>query len=106
MVTLSSSPNSLSALALPPPPTTVKALAEATASATARVPAVKRGSSNTPMGQFQNTVAAPAMISANRSFVIGPMSRPSQLSGRSGPQFVIVPVGSFPGPNTRRRRGQ
>ena len=30
----------------------------ATASATARVPAAKRGSSNTPMGPFHNTVRA------------------------------------------------
>ena len=42
-----------SAAALSPPPTTVKPRVSATASATVRVPAAKRGSSNTPIGPFQ-----------------------------------------------------
>ena len=41
------------AAALSPPPTTVKPRASAMASATVRVPAAKRGSSNTPIGPFQ-----------------------------------------------------
>ena len=44
-----------------PPPTTVRPFAFATASATARVPAANGGSSNAPIGPFQNTVCAPAM---------------------------------------------
>ena len=42
-----------------PPPTTVSAsLLDASAWATATVPAAKRGFSNTPIGPFQNTVRA------------------------------------------------
>ncbi len=49
----SARPNWATAAALSPPPMTVKPRLSATASATARVPASKRGSSNTPIGPFQ-----------------------------------------------------
>ena len=65
--TWSSRPNCLRALALSPPPTTEKPFVVATASATASVPAAKRGSSNTPMGPFQNTVAGRDDLIGKRS---------------------------------------
>src|SRR5919198_706424 len=57
-VTRSARPNSVSAAAESPPPTTVVPGASATASATARVPAANGSSSNAPIGPFQNTLAA------------------------------------------------
>ena len=57
------------------------ASAAATASATAFVPAAKRGHSKTPIGPFQKTVLASAMRAAKRSRVAGPMSSASQPSG-------------------------
>ena len=62
--TLSASPNCASAAAESPPPTTVVAALAATASATARVPAANGASSNAPIGPFQNTVPAPAIVAA------------------------------------------
>ena len=43
----------------------------------------KRSHSKTPIGPFQKTVFAPRISAPNRSRVSGPMSRPSQSSGRS-----------------------
>ena len=43
---------------------TVKPRQSATACATVRVPAANGSSSNTPIGPFHSTVAAPAMTSA------------------------------------------
>ena len=48
----------------------------ATASATPRVPAANGATSNTPIGPFQNTVAASASAAANAATDSGPMSRP------------------------------
>ena len=62
--TSSARPNWATAAALSPPPTTVKPAVSATASATVRVPAAKRASSNMPMGPFQNTVRASVTTSA------------------------------------------
>ena len=62
-------------------------LRAATASATARVPASKRGSSNAPIGPFQNTVRASAITSPNSAAVPGPMSTPFHPSGRSVPAW-------------------
>ena len=60
----SASPNWFTAATESPPPMMVSArLLSATAWATALVPASKAGISNTPMGPFQNTVAAPATAS-------------------------------------------
>src|SRR3954447_8154183 len=63
-VTRSASPNCASAAAESPPPTTVVASVEATASATAFVPAAHGASSNAPIGPFQNTVPAAAISAA------------------------------------------
>ena len=75
-----------------PPPPRVKPLASATASATVRVPAANRGSSNTPMGPFHRTVRASAMTSANAAAVPGPMSRPIHPSGTSAPTWRTSPL--------------
>ena len=80
-----------SAAALSPPPTTVKARVSAIASATVRVPAAKRGSSNTPIGPFQNTVRASAITSVNSAAEPGPMSRPIHPSGISTPSWRTSP---------------
>ncbi len=95
----SASPNWARAAALSPPPTTVKALVVAIASATVRVPAAKRGSSNTPMGPFHRTVRASVMASVNSAAVPGPMSRPIHPSGTSAPIWRVSPLRSGPEPN-------
>ena len=59
------------------------AVAAATASATAFVPASNGGISKTPIGPFHTTVPAPRMISTYRLAVSGPMSSPSKPSGIS-----------------------
>ena len=64
------------------------AVAAATASATAFVPASKGGISNTPIGPFQTTVPAERTIAAYCFAVSGPMSSPSKPSGIS-PAFTI-----------------
>ena len=61
-VTWSASPNCASAAAESPPPTTVVASVAAIASATAFVPAANGSSSNAPIGPFQNTVPAAAIV--------------------------------------------
>jgi hypothetical protein len=86
-----------------PPPTTVNAAVSATAWATARVPASKRGSSNTPIGPFQNTVRASAMRSPKSAAVPGPMSTPFQPAGTVVPTWRTSPpaagfISSPPGP--------
>src|SRR6266545_2633288 len=77
----SSSPRIRTAAAESPPPTTVKPSTAAIASATARVPAANGGSSNTPIGPFQNTVLAGRNASVKAATVRGPMSRPSRSAG-------------------------
>ena len=81
--TRSAIPASWTARTESPPPTTVKPSHSATAFATANVPSAKRGHSKTPIGPFQKTVPASAIAAANSSREAGPMSRPSQPSGRS-----------------------
>jgi hypothetical protein len=63
----------------------VKARLAATASATVRVPAAKRSSSNSPMGPFQKTVRASVTRSAKAAAVPGPMSRPFTPPGNEVP---------------------
>ena len=70
-----------------------EARVSATASATVRVPASKRGSSNTPIGPFQSTVRASRMTSANSAAVPGPMSRPIQPSGMVAPELAHLAAG-------------
>src|SRR3954454_13562879 len=83
------SPSSLSARTESAPPTTENdASFAATASATAFVPSANRGHSKTPMGPFQKIVRASERKPANRSRVSGPMSRPSQPSGRSSTPYT------------------
>src|SRR6266542_1209073 len=77
----SSSPRIRTAAAESPPPTTVKPSTAAIASATARVPAANGGSSNTPIGPFQNTVLGGRNASVKAATVRGPMSRPSRSAG-------------------------
>src|SRR6266508_239282 len=77
----SSSPRIRTAAEESPPPTTVKPSTAAIASATARVPAANGGSSNTPIGPFQNTVLAGRNASVKAATVRGPMSRPSRSAG-------------------------
>ena len=77
-------PSSSSARIESAPPTTEYASALATASATAFVPAAKRGHSKTPIGPFQKIVlAAGDLVARTRARVSGPMSSPSQPSGSS-----------------------
>src|SRR3984957_15566738 len=87
----SARPSSSTALALSPPPTTVKPGQAATALATPLVPSTNRGSSNTPMGPFHRTVPAEAMACANSFTDSGPMSRPCQSSGTSLPTIRTSP---------------
>jgi len=63
----------------------VTAAVLATASATARVPAANGASSNAPIGPFQKTVPAVAMIVAKASELRRPMSSPIIPSGTSTP---------------------
>jgi hypothetical protein len=77
------SPSSLRARIESAPPTTEKASAPATASATAFVPSAKHGHSKTPIGPFQKIVRARESSSANRRRVSGPMSSPSHACGSS-----------------------
>src|SRR5581483_5160639 len=80
----SASPSSLTARTESAPPTTENASPfAATASATAFVPAAKRGHSNTPIGPFQKIVRASPIRFANSLRVSGPMSSPSHPSGSS-----------------------
>ena len=85
-----------SAAALSPPPTTVNAFVSAIACATVRVPASKRGSSNMPIGPFQNTVRASMITSLNAAAVPGPMSKPLAPSGRRMPKVAYSPLASTP----------
>src|SRR6476660_1601181 len=82
-------PSSFSARIESAPPTTENPSAPATASATALVPAAKRGHSNTPMGPFQKMVFARKSSAPKRSRVSGPMSRPSQPSGSSSNELTV-----------------
>ena len=81
-----------------------EAAASAIAWATARVPASKRGSSNTPIGPFQNTVRASAMRSLKSAAVPGPMSTPIQPVGHRRAHLADlapgrrVPITRRPGP--------
>src|SRR5262245_3193152 len=77
----SASPKRRTAAALSPPPTTVNPRHAATAFATARVPAANGATSNTPMGPFHSSIAAPPMSSAKAPAVSGPMSRPLRPAG-------------------------
>ena len=92
-----------------PPAITVVADVAATASAIVRVPAANCGSSNRPIGPFQNTVPAPAMRSAYRAAVFAPMSSPIQPSGTSTPlsaardRFIVLPP---PGEQQIARKGE
>ena len=54
-------------------------------------PAANRGSSNTPMGPFHNTVRASAITSQNSTAEPGPMSRPIQPSGIDVPTWRTSP---------------
>src|SRR5690606_23096056 len=74
--TSSGRPSARTAAAESPPPTTLKASESTIACATPRVPSANGASSNTPIGPFQNTVAAPESTSANAATDAGPMSRP------------------------------
>ena len=75
------SPSSFNARFESAPPTTEKASAAATASATAFVPSANAGHSKTPIGPFQKIVLAFAISAAKAARVSGPMSRPRQPSG-------------------------
>src|SRR5262249_41495722 len=77
----SASPKRRTAAALSPPPTTVNPGQPATASATARVPAANGATSNTPIGPFHSSNAAPPTSAANASAVSGPMSSPFMSGG-------------------------
>ena len=61
-------------------PTTPRPFTSVRACATARVPAAKGASSNTPIGPFQNTVEELSMSSAKCAEVSGPMSSPIPLA--------------------------
>src|SRR5699024_5075255 len=89
----SSNPRVRTAAAESPPPATVCPAAVDRVSATAIVPLAKFSNSNTPMGPFQNTVAASAIFSPNSSAVSGPMSIPSWSAGIS-PTPTTVGVAS------------
>ena len=73
----SPSPKRRTAAALSPPPTTVKPT-PATASAIMRVPAANGATSNTPIGPFQRSRAAPPISAEN--------------AGRLGPDVEPLPV--------------
>lgn len=77
-------PNWTAAVAVSPPPmmlTAPLAVAAATASASARVPAAKAGISKTPAGPFQTMVFARPTAAAKAAALLGPTSRPSQPAG-------------------------
>ncbi len=76
--------------------------ASATASATARVPAAKRSSSNSPMGPFHNTVRASWTTSANAAALSGPMSSAFHPSSTSTPTWRT----SSSGPSATRSCGR
>src|SRR5690606_36438168 len=83
-------PSARTAAAESPPPTTLKASESTIACATPRVPSANGASSNTPIGPFQNTVAAPESTSANAATDAGPMSRPFHPSGMASAATVCV----------------
>ena len=70
-------PSCFTAATVSPPPTAAKPGQAATACATARLPASKGGVSKTPIGPFQNSVAAPSIAAAKAARVAGPMSTAS-----------------------------
>jgi len=85
-LTLSSRPSFWIALALSPPPITLRAplaVSSATALATAFVPSSNGAVSNTPIGPFQTIVLAPSSFSAKSFCVCGPISSPIQPSSIS-----------------------
>jgi hypothetical protein len=71
------------ACACAPPITVVApaAVALPMASATARVPAANPGTSNRPIGPFQNSVLQLRMAASKAAAVLGPMSSPKQPVG-------------------------
>src|SRR5262245_13881435 len=78
-----SSPNRPTPARRSPPPTTVYAFVPAIAVATPRVPAPNGSSSYTPIGPAHMIVFASAIVRANSSTDLGPMSRPIRSPGIS-----------------------
>ena len=101
----SARPNWATAAAESPPPITENARLSATASATARVPASNRGSSNTPIGPFHRTVRASPMMSPNSAAAAGADveahpavgQRPTEVAHlATGGRIADLPAGAQP----------
>eukprot|EP01136_Pigoraptor_vietnamica_P001849 Opistho-1_new@29015 len=77
------------AASVSPPPAMLKAGEWAIAAASVRVPPANWSYSNTPIGPFQTTVPARAMMPASSAAVRGPMSR-IRSSGRTSVAVTLL----------------
>ena len=89
--------NWAAAAAESPPPTTVNPLHSATAWATVRVPASKRGSSNTPIGPYSGGIFSDVIAEARTVFWNGPMGVFEDLRFEAGTRTVAIAVAECSG---------